>query len=45
MIERRGQISGEYLLITGVLILIIMISAVLIYNQQELNIAMDFRKL
>lgn len=44
MIERRGQISGEYLLITGVLILIIMISAVLIYNQQELNIAMAAAK-
>lgn len=44
MIERRGQISAEYLLVTGVLILIIMISAVLIYNQQELNIAMAAAK-
>ena len=38
--ENRGQTSAEYLLFTGVLILIIMISVVFIYNQQELNIAM-----
>ena len=44
MIERSGQISAEYLLFTGVVILIIMISAVLIYNQQELNIAMSAAK-
>lgn len=41
MIDNNGQISGEYLLITGVLILIIMISTAFIYNQQELNIAMS----
>lgn len=40
MIEQNGQISAEYLLITGVMILILIISAVLIFNNQELNIAM-----
>lgn len=44
MIEKQGQISAEYLLITGVMILIIMISTVVIYNQQELNIAMSAAK-
>ncbi len=39
--ESKGQISAEYLLFTGVMILIIMISAVFIYNQQELNTAMS----
>lgn len=41
MIEDNGQISAEYLFFTGVMILILMISAVFIYNQQELNIAMS----
>ena len=41
MMENRGQTSAEYLFFTGVLILIIMISVVFIYNQQELNIAMS----
>lgn len=41
MIDNKGQISAEYLLFTGVMILILMISAVFIYNQQELNIAMS----
>lgn len=40
MIENKGQISGEYLLLTGVLIIIIMVSTVFIFNEQELNIAM-----
>ena len=41
MIEENGQISAEYLFLTGVMIIILMISAVFIYNQQELNIAMS----
>ncbi len=39
--ENKGQISAEYLFITGVMILLIMIGAVFIYSQQELNIAMS----
>lgn len=41
MKEDKAQISAEYLFFAGVLILIMMISAVFIYNQQELNIAMS----
>lgn len=40
MIENKAQISGEYLLLAGVLILVLMVSAVFIFNEQELNIAM-----
>lgn len=40
-IDNKGQISGEYLLLSGVLILVIMISAVFIAGDQELNIAMS----
>ncbi|MBQ2652201.1 MAG: class III signal peptide-containing protein [Methanobrevibacter sp.] len=40
MMENRGQISGEFLLLAGVLILVLMISAVFIFSEQELNIAM-----
>ena len=39
--ETKGQISAEYLLLTGVMILTLMIAAVLIFNDQELNIAMS----
>lgn len=41
MIETKGQISAEYLLLTGVMILILMVSAVLIFEEQELDIAMS----
>ncbi|MBE6497402.1 MAG: hypothetical protein E7Z81_03875 [Methanobrevibacter sp.] len=41
MIDDAGQISGEYLLLAGVMILILMMSAVFIYSEQELNIAMS----
>ena len=41
MMENRGQISGEFLLLSGVLILVLMISAVFIFSEQELNIAMS----
>ena len=40
MREGKGQISAEFLFLFGVLILIIMMSIVFIYNEQELNIAM-----
>lgn len=40
MKENKAQISAEYLFFAGVMILIIMISAVFIYSEQELNIAM-----
>lgn len=39
MIDETGQISGEFLLLTGVLIFILMISTVFIASQQELNSA------
>ena len=41
MMDNRGQLSAEFLFLFGVLILILMISAVFIANQQELNIAMS----
>ncbi|MBQ6099902.1 hypothetical protein [Methanobrevibacter sp.] len=40
MIGNSGQVSGEYLLLAGVLILILMISAVFIADESELNTAM-----
>ena len=40
MKENKAQISAEYLFFAGVMILIIIISAVFIYSEQELNIAM-----
>lgn len=40
MIDNRGQISAELLFLTGVLILIIMLSLVFIAQEQELNLAM-----
>ena len=40
MTDDAGQISAEYLFIAGVLILIVMISAVFIAGQSELNTAM-----
>lgn len=40
MIDSKGQISAEYLIMAGVLILIVMISAVFIASESELNTAM-----
>lgn len=40
MIGDRGQISGEYILLVGVLVIIVMISIVFIAGQNELNTAM-----
>ena len=40
MKENRGQISAEYLLLSGVLIIILMLAAVFIAGENELNIAM-----
>lgn len=40
MIDNRGQISAELLFLTGVLILIIMLSLVFIAQEQELTLAM-----
>lgn len=40
MTESRGQISAEYLLVAGVLIFVLMFSAIFIASEQELNIAM-----
>ena len=39
--DSRGQISGEYLLVAGVLIFVLMFSAVFIASEQELNTAMS----
>ena len=41
MIDKSGQTSAEYLFLLGVLILILMISAVYIASENELNIAMS----
>lgn len=41
MIGESGQISGEYLLLAGVLVLVLMISAVFIASESELNSAME----
>lgn len=41
MTDLRGQISGEYLLLTGVMILVLMISAAFIASESELNTAMS----
>ena len=40
MTDNRGQISGEYLFIAGILIIIAMISVVFIAGESELNTAM-----
>lgn len=40
MIGNSGQISGEYLFLAGILIVIVMISAVFIASETELNTAM-----
>ncbi|WP_296881678.1 hypothetical protein [uncultured Methanobrevibacter sp.] len=40
MTESRGQISAEYLLVAGVLIFVLMFSAIFIASERELNIAM-----
>lgn len=41
MKENKAQVSAEYMFFTGVMILILMIGAVYIYSEQELNIAMS----
>ena len=41
MKENSGQISGEFIFLTGVLIVILMLSAVFIASENELNIAMS----
>ena len=41
MINNRGQVSAEFLMLFGVLILILMISIIFISQQQELNTAMS----
>lgn len=40
MIDNKGQMSSEYLLLIGSLIIILMIASVLITSQNELNMAM-----
>lgn len=40
MKDSTGQISAEYLILIGSLIMIVMISTVFIFNEHELNIAM-----
>lgn len=40
MKDDKGQMSGEYLLLTGVLILIVMMAIVFIAGENELDIAM-----
>ncbi len=40
MIDSSGQISGEYLFLAGVLIIVLMVSAVFVASESELNTAM-----
>ena len=40
MRDDKGQISGEYLLLTGILILIVMLAIVFMAGENELDIAM-----
>lgn len=40
MRDNKGQLSGEYLLLVGILIMVVMLSAVFIAGENELNIAM-----
>lgn len=44
MNDEKGQLSGEYLLLIGSLITVLMISAFLMGNENELNIAMAAAK-
>ena len=44
MKDEKGQLSGEYLLLAGCLIVILMMSIVVIANENELNIAMAAAK-
>lgn len=41
MRDNKGQLSGEYLLLVGILIMVVMLSAVFIAGENELNIAMS----
>ena len=41
MMNSKGQISAEFLILFGTLIIVLMLSVVFISNQQELNIAMS----
>ena len=38
--DDKGQISGEFLLLTGILVIVLMLSLIFIAGQNELNIAM-----
>lgn len=40
MMDNRGQISAEFLLLFGVLIVVVMLSIVFVADEQELNVAM-----
>lgn len=40
MIDNTGQISAEFLLLFGVLIVVVMLSIVFVADEQELNVAM-----
>ena len=44
MLDNKGQISAEFLLLVGVLILIAMISVIFIAEQNELTLAMSAAK-
>lgn len=45
MNDEKGQLSGEYMLLVGSLIVVLMISIFMIANENELNIAMAAAKL
>lgn len=41
MTDNKGQISGEYLLLVGILVITVMLSVVFIADENELNAAMS----
>ena len=44
ILDKKGQISGEYLLLFGSLIIVVMMGIVFIADEQELNVAMASAK-
>lgn len=44
MMDNKGQLSAEFLFLTGVLILIVMLSIVFVAQEEELNLAMAAAK-
>ena len=41
MMDNKGQLSAEYLLLAGVLIILVMLAIVFVASENELNMAMS----